>query len=171
MGNSSHSSPKVSREASVQRKVVIMRGVSGSGKSTYIAKHCPGAEVCSADDYFTEVLGEGKAYKFDASKLGDAHRWCMARFLNAVTHRDPIARAALVVVDNTNLQLWSFMGYVQVAEAMGYEIEIVRMDTPPHIAAERNLHGVPRNKVEDMSRRMQFIPPFLHLSEKVVKGV
>lgn len=151
-------------------RVVILRGISGSGKSTYTAKHCKGAKVVSADNYFTEVLGEGKAYKFDASKLGEAHRWCMEKFVRAITHIDPIARAPFVVVDNTNLALWEFMGYVQVAQAMGYEVEIVRMDTPPHVAAARNVHGVPANKVEDMARRFQNIPPFLRLTEKVVKG-
>lgn len=152
------------------KKVVIMRGVSGSGKSTYAAKHFAKAYRCSADDYFTEVLGEGKTYAFDARKLGEAHRWCMERFIRAVTHRDPLGRADLVVVDNTNLQLWEFMGYVQVAQAMGYEVSIFRMNTPVEVAARRNLHGVPLNKVEDMSRRFQNIPPFLGLNEKLVSG-
>ena len=168
MGNNTN---KVSREQATVRKCLIMRGISGSGKSTYIRKNCPpDAVICSADDYFTAVLGEGKSYAFDASKLGDAHKWCMQKFLNATTHRDPIGRASFVVINNTNIAFWEFAGYVQVAQAMGYEVEIVKMDTPPHIAAERNLHGVPRNKVEDMARRFQFIPPFLRLTEKVVKG-
>ena len=152
-------------------RVVILRGISGSGKSTYVSRNLPSAEVCSADQYFIDVLGEGKEYRFDPKRLGDAHRWCMQRFIRATTHRDPLGRAALVVVDNTNLQLWEFMGYVQIAQAMGYEVEIVRMDTPVHVAAKRNLHGVPANKVEDMSRRFQNIPPFLGLNEKIVKGV
>ncbi|MFA6049971.1 MAG: ATP-binding protein [Candidatus Paceibacterota bacterium] len=164
------SKQKVSVADSVQRKVVILRGVSGSGKSTYTAKHCAGALVCSADNFFTEVVGEGKGYVFDAKRLGEAHSWCMQKFIRAVTHMDPIARAALVVVDNTNLQLWEFMGYYQVASAMGYTVEVVRMDTPARIAGARNLHGVPVGKVVDMERRMQNIPPFLGLRETVVKG-
>lgn len=152
-------------------KVVIMRGISGSGKSTYVAKHCSGAKVFSADNFFTEVVGEGKAYVFDAKRLGEAHRWCMHKFIRAVTHQDPIGRAESVVVDNTNLQLWEFMGYVQVAQAMGYEVQIVQMETPVHVAAKRNVHGVPPNKVEDMSRRFQRLPSFLGLNEKIVKGV
>ena len=161
---------KASREASIVRKCTILRGIAGSGKSTYIRKNHPDAIVCSADDYFLEVLGEGKNYIFDATKLGEAHKWCMQKFINATTHRDPLGRATTVVVDNTNIMLWEFMGYVQVASAMGYEVEVVRMDTPAHVAAGRNVHGVPANKVEDMARRFQFIPPFLRVSEKLVKG-
>lgn len=152
-------------------KVVIMRGISGSGKSTYSKKTFPTAYRCSADDFFTEVVGEGKGYVFDPRRLGEAHRWCMERFIRATTHRDPLGKAALVVVDNTHLQLWEFMGYVQVAQAMGYEVQVFRMDTPTTVAASRNVHGVPANKVEDMSRRMQHIPSFLGLDERTVKGV
>jgi len=147
-----------------------MRGISGSGKSTYIAKHYPKAYICSADDFFTQVVGGGKAYVFDAKQLGDAHRWCMNKFIRAVTHIDPLGRAALVVVDNTNLALWEFMGYYQVATAMGYEVSVIRMDTPPEVAGKRNLHGVPVGKVVDMARRFQFIPSFLGVNEKIVKG-
>lgn len=155
----------------MSNKVVIMRGISGSGKSTYSQKHYPKAYRCSADDFFTEVVGEGKSYVFDPRRLGEAHRWCMERFIRATTHKDPLGKAPLVVVDNTHLQMWEFMGYVQVAQAMGYEVEVVRMDTPTEVAAKRNTHGVPFNKVEDMSRRFQHIPSFLGLNEKIVKGV
>ena len=60
-------------------KMFIMRGISGSGKSTkareIMAKEnsCGNAAIiCSADDFF---MASGK-YKFDASKLGQAHAWC-----------------------------------------------------------------------------------------------
>lgn len=151
-------------------QVVIMRGVSGSGKSTYAKKHFPTGYRCSADDFFTDVVGEGKAYVFDAKRLGEAHRWCMSKFIRAVTHLDKLGRNPLVVVDNTNLALWEFMGYYQVATAMGYEVTVIRMDTPAEVAGKRNLHGVPVGKVVDMQRRFQHIPSFLGIEEKVVKG-
>jgi len=160
---------KTSIEAQLNPKCVILRGISGSGKSTFIAKNLQGAEVCSADNF--PDLYEGPDKVFNPKKLGDAHRWCMQKFIRATTHLDPIGRANLVVVDNTNLMLWEFMGYVQIAGAMGYEVQIIQMDTPVHIAAKRNVHGVSMNKVEDMSRRFQRIPPFLGLNEKIVKGV
>ena len=147
-----------------------MRGISGSGKSTLSRKRWPKGCRCSADDFFTEVVGGGKAYVFDAKRLGEAHRWCMNKFIRAVTHIDPIGRAPLVIVDNTNLALWEFMGYYQVATAMGYEVTVVRMDTPPEVAGKRNVHGVPVGKVVDMARRFQHIPSFLGIEEEVVKG-
>lgn len=50
------------------RNVIIMRGVPGSGKSTYVRNRYPEARVVSADRYFTDpATGE---YRFDASKRG-----------------------------------------------------------------------------------------------------
>ena len=170
MAKSKMKSPKVSAVEAKTYRCVIMRGVSGSGKSTYIAKHCKGASVCSADDFFLEVVGEGKTYSFDPKRLGEAHSWCMRKFLRAVTHPDPIARSEFVVVDNTNTMLWEFMGYVQVASAMGYEVEVVEMKTDPAVAAARNTHGVPASKVADMARRFQYIPPFINVKSTIVKG-
>ena len=57
------------------RRVIIMRGLPGSGKSTeaksYILTH--GAVVVSADDFFM-VAGK---YRYNPAKIGDAHVACM----------------------------------------------------------------------------------------------
>ena len=146
----------------MSKRVIIMRGISGSGKSTYIYNHHPGAYVCSADQFFER---DG-VYQFDSRKLGEAHRWCYNKFLTALSDwRDPI------VIDNTNTQLFEFYGYAQLAWAHGYNVEVVRMDTPVEVAAARNLHGVPPASVKAMQDRFQSIPPFLAIPEFVVKGV
>lgn len=142
---------------------VIMRGISGSGKSTYTKKHYPDAVVCSADDYFTEILGDGKEYKFDASKLSEAHAWCMRVFLESVWQKRP-----QIVVDNTHTKLWEFSGYVQVASSLGYDILIVRMDTSVKVAAARNTHGVPEKAVQGMADRFERCLPWWH--EILVSG-
>lgn len=53
-------------------KIVIMSGISGSGKNTYIKNRFGSSGnvvVCSADDFFETATG----YQFDMSKLSDAH--------------------------------------------------------------------------------------------------
>ena len=144
-------------------QVVLMRGISGSGKSTYIKNHLPGANVCSADHFFMDKHG---TYNFDRFKLGEAHRWCYRKFLTALSQGHP-----LIVLDNTNTQLFQFYGYAQAAWAHNYEVRAVRMDTPVEIAAARNLHGVPAAGVETMAARFQTIPPFLGITETIIKGV
>jgi len=146
----------------MNKRVVIMRGASGAGKSTYIRNHLPGAYVCSADHFF--ICSDG-VYSFDPSKLGEAHNTCYYKFLCALSDW-----RNLIVVDNTNTQLFEFYGYVQLAKAYGYAVEVVRLDTPVHVAAARNIHGVDFTTVETMASRFQDIPKFLGLSEKIVKG-
>lgn len=134
------------------RKIKIMRGIPGSGKSTLAQKLRDDAiameffpVIISADNYF---INNG-VYTFDPSKLGDAHRSCMQRFLLALEDRmDPI------IVDNTNLNIEDVAPYVAVGEAYGYDVEIIQVNTDPELAASRNVHSVPRAKVMDMHNRL-----------------
>lgn len=143
------------------KKLKIMRGISGSGKSTYTRKNFPGALVCSADQ---EFIGPDGVYIFDPKKLGEAHLGCWRK-----THEALMRGEELVVVDNTNTQLWEMSPYVQMGNALGYEVEIIRMDTPAHVAAARNVHGVPADKVRAMADRFQKVLP--HWKEIVVSGI
>lgn len=147
------------------KKVLIMRGVPGSGKSTYvrdrIRNYDEQAEVCSADNFFIK----GGNYAFDVTKLGEAHAECFNSFMQAVTFGKP-----LIVVDNTNVRAWELAAYVQVAKYNGYSVEIVRMDADPGIAAARNVHGVPVGDVICMAKRMEPLPPALG-EEAVVKDI
>ena len=131
------------------KKVTILRGISGAGKSTYTSRNHPAAYVASADQYF----GTGENYKFDPTKLGAAHADCLARFKNAVTSQTPD-----VVVDNTNTQLWEFAQYVEFAERNGYDVNVVRLKVDPDVAAKRNVHGVPKETVLKMQNRFQDFP-------------
>lgn len=147
-------------------RIIIMRGVSGSGKSTYTKKYYPDAVVCSADDYFIEPVT--LKYDFKPALIGEAHKWCMHKFVEYAT-RPVESQPEVVVVDNTHTMLWEFSGYVQVAEAYGHSVEIVRMETPVAVCAARNTHGVPAKAVESMAQRFQKCLPWW--KETVVSGI
>jgi len=134
-------------------KVVILRGIQGSGKSSYIAKHFPDAEVCSADNYFMDEDGN---YNFNPAELGKAHESCLHRFVVEIWH----GQTKTLVVDNTNVSLWEISPYLNVARAFGHEVEIVRCEAPAVVAAERNVHGVPLKTVIAAANRMERLPPF-----------
>ena len=53
------------------KELFLLRGLPGSGKSTF-AKALTGVYTIEADRYFMD----GDEYKFDPSKLKDAHAWC-----------------------------------------------------------------------------------------------
>lgn len=134
--------------------VFVLQGVPGSGKS-YLAKSYVSqfagvkVEVVSADDFFVE-LGGG-TYKFDKTKLEDAHGYCFRRFIAAVQTK----AASIVIVDNTNTTPVDVSPYMLGASAFGYKAEILRVECDVKTAAARNTHNVPFKKVEEMAARIK----------------
>jgi predicted kinase len=134
-------------------KVVILSGIPGSGKST-VAKGYSKAKSFSADHYF---VSEDGVYRFDVTKLGEAHGECLRLFVEEVyngTH-DPFSDDRTLVVDNTNLSCCEIAPYVAIAQAYGLEIELVTVLCDPAIAAKRCVHGVPTHAVLAMARRLE----------------
>ena len=140
------------------QRVVMLRGVPGSGKSTeahrlFTEQGLIGWTVLtfSADDYF---MRDG-VYQFDWKKLGDAHGTCLRGFvMNLVSGRTSPFDEVLVV-DNTNLTMQELLPYVQLSKAFKVPFEIVTVMCDPALAAARNVHGVPLAKVYEMDKRMQ----------------
>lgn len=140
--------------------VTIMRGIPGSGKSTYLEEHWldklppfRSHVLVSADHYFEGPEG----YKFDPSKLGEAHETCMRNFVRSV-----YLGTTYIAVDNTNISVAEIAPYYSVARAFGYNVEIVNCFTPTDIASQRNVHGVPASACERMANALaeQKLPPF-----------
>lgn len=135
-----------------QIRVVILQGAPGAGKSTWIAANVPStAVVVSADHYF---MRDGE-YRFDASKLGEAHAQCMRRFVEEITDA-----TAFLVVDNTSPRVSDLSPYYSVARAFGAEVTIVRVLCDPDLAAQRNTHGVPIEAVRRIAASLEDPPPF-----------
>jgi predicted ABC-type ATPase len=128
------------------REVIIMSGASGSGKSTWAKRRSEQSRlrnaIVSADDYFT-VDG---VYRFDASRLGEAHANCFRQFMACLQDHD----CGLVIVDNTNTTTTEIAPYMLAAEAFGWAPRIVTVRAVGLDAAalaRRNTHGVPERTI------------------------
>jgi hypothetical protein len=144
------------------KQVIIIRGLPGSGKDRKVHQILSGvmpdtAVVCSADDFFM-VGGE---YKFDPTKLGEAHATCMAKFCQAL-----VDGKQLIICNNSNSMRWEFRHYGLAAGAAGYNVEIEFATEQPHESkfitidhvrrfAARNVHGVPLAAVAAMAARWE----------------
>lgn len=136
--------------------IVILSGVPGCGKSTYIKNNFDKNEihVVSADHFF-EVNGE---YKFDYKQLGEAHAACLREYVATLMDKS----VGYLIVDNTNTSAIEMAPYVSLATAYGHTCEIVTLYCDPEIAAARNVHGVPLESIKRMSEAIdqRVIPRF-----------
>lgn len=123
-------------------KLTIIRGLPGSGKST-LAKQMTDTVHVEADMYF---MHNGHYY-FDAAELGKAHDWC---------HRKcalELEKGNNVVVSNTFTRKWEFLPYIEMAEKLDCEHEVIECKgTWP------NVHAVPDYAIERMKQRWESYP-------------
>ena len=148
-----------------ERVMLIMRGLPGSGKSTFAREVATealrsglikGVGIFSTDDYFME---DGE-YLFDGAKIAEAHKWNKRRVSTACD-----AHVDLVVVDNTNTTAWEMSDYEDYANDSQYDIIHVTMgeeelqsdnlDTYIDQCDMRNTHNVPREVIAKMARRFE----------------
>jgi predicted kinase len=132
------------------KKLIIWRGLPGSGKSFQIQNLPEHAVVCSADHFFDT----GTAYNFDQSKLGEAHAACQLKAFNAMAEGRP-----LVVIDNTNSRKWEYALYEAMGKRFGYVVEVRTIGGQSvedvRTYAERNIHNVPEEVILKMAYRWE----------------
>ena len=130
--------------------VVIMRGVSGSGKDTWIRENIGSARICSADDFFMK----DDEYMFDVGRLPEAHVWCMTRFLKAIQEHVPT-----IVVNNTHTRCWEWENYARAALNAGYDVEVVSLECTSldqvRKCCSRNVHEVPGGVICSAAMRFE----------------
>ena len=121
-----------------KNEVVIIRGLPGSGKST-LAKSMVDYLHFEADMYL-EINGE---YVYDASKIKQAHDWCVPSAKNA------LEKGANVVISNTFVKLWEIQRYIE----LGFPYKILELQ-----GKWPNIHGVPIEMIDSMASRWEKLP-------------
>lgn len=130
-------------------KLTIIRGLPGSGKSTYAQKMVEkDSELLhlEADTFFNRITTH--EYDFDIRLIEAAHSWCYGntvRFLR---------EGYDVVVSNTFTRLWELDKYLSLPAIIdGLELELVEMRTQ-----FENIHNVPADVLKNMATRWQPLP-------------
>ncbi|MET7804444.1 polynucleotide kinase-phosphatase [Micromonospora chersina] len=125
--------------------LVALVGVSGSGKSTFAARHFRPSQVLSSDTFRGMVADDEN----DQSASGDA--------FDALHHVAGIRlrRGRLTVVDATNLQPHARAGLIKVAREHDVLPVAVVLDVPEAVAWERTQSRADRTHGRQVLARMQ----------------
>ncbi|XP_071786915.1 uncharacterized protein [Asterias amurensis] len=128
----------------------LMRGCPGSGKSTLARKLVGEGMILSTDDFFVT----GGRYKFDVTKLSDAHDWSHQKCQEAMT-----SGVTPIVIDNTNIERWTMKPYVVMAINHNYSVVFREPTTPWKFKIGKlfkyNTHNVPRDRIRVMIERFE----------------
>lgn len=122
-------------------KLVLIRGLPGSGKSTMARVLALIGFAHHEADHFFMVDGE---YKFDASKLQEAHAKCLA------DAGESLSLGMNVVVSNTFTRMWEMKPYLDLAASLGCRVHVITAD-----GSYQNVHGVPSDVIDRMRERWE----------------
>ena len=135
--------------------LVVLRGLPGSGKTTLARRLISQAGcgvILSTDDYFYEK--GGGQYVFRPEQLSDAHAYNQQRASEAVKNKN-----RFIIIDNTNTCSWEMKPYIELGVNNFYNVRILEAETDwrfkPRLLAQKNSHGVPREKIEAMLERYE----------------
>ena len=141
-------------------KLYILRGISGSGKSTKAKELVGNGVIHSTDDVITEHYDYDEFFRLINTEnkfylLGNMHSKNLNNFKKSIDDGiNPI------IVDNTNLKASDIKPYVKYALEMGFSdenVNIIEIGTGGLTAEElanRNTHGVQIKKIEDMIKKL-----------------
>lgn len=127
----------------MSKKLVLVRGMPGSGKSTIAAAMDTSLEYIhlEADMHFVS----GGVYKFDADQLHSAHMWCQ-ECTDSYLKKD-----YAVVVSNTFTTIKELRPYFEIALGNGI-LPVVYLAQNQF----QNVHDVPQESLDRMKRRFVF---------------
>ncbi|QDY05874.1 polynucleotide kinase-phosphatase [Micromonospora sp. HM134] len=125
--------------------LVALVGVSGSGKSTFAARHFAPSQVLASDAFRAMVADDENDQSASADAFGALHHVAGVR----------LRRGRLTVVDATNLQPHARAGLVQVARDHDVFPVAIVLDVPEALAWERTQARADRTHGRQVLARMQ----------------
>jgi predicted kinase len=136
----------------MEKVLYIVRGIPGSGKSTF-AKMLVGEDflVCEADKYFIDK--ETGEYNFDSTKIKEAHKFCqdtVESYMKDSLVNDQFYRE--IAVSNTFTQEWEMRPYFELAKNYGYKVFSVVVENRH---GGKNQHEVPEEVLTKMCERFE----------------
>lgn len=132
----------------MNKTLIICRGVSGSGKSTFAStiKELYKEEVviCSADKFFEDDKGN---YNFKPEWLGKAHQCCKEDVEFAMAESIQI-----IICSNTNTSEKEMKPYIELAKKNDYMVISLIVENRH---GNTNQHNVPEETIQKQVQRLK----------------
>ena len=121
-------------------KLTLVRGVAGSGKTTYVKSlNLRASQHIETDMYF--INHDTGKYEFDREKLRIAHDWCKDHVRNGLKYQD-------MWCSNTFTTISELRPYFQIAKECGAELVVLTMN-----GSFESIHNVPEETLKRMRAR------------------
>lgn len=128
--------------------LTLVRGLPGSGKTTFAESVFGTENVYSADKFFEDLAGN---YNFNPNEIRYAHSWCQ-QLVNQRMLSDIESDTSIIAVANTFTQEWEMERYTELAKEFGYIVHSIIVENRH---GNKNVHDVPDAKVEQMRNRFE----------------
>ena len=131
------------------KRLICLRGIPGSGKSTFARMIWDHFVIHEADKFF-EKDGE---YNFNPTKIKEAHQWCRDNVEQQMKDNQLNPQYyPEIVVANTFTQEWEMNPYIELAEKYGYKVISLVVENRH---GNKNIHNVPDETIQKMVNRFE----------------
>jgi len=132
----------------MSKVLVLLRGLPGSGKTSFANFIWSSYAVCEADKFFYDKESN---YNFDATKLKEAHEWCRNEVETRMQdNQNNPQYYPEIVVSNTFTQEWEMEAYFDLAKKYDYRVVSLIVENRH---GNSNIHGVPDDVLNKMRNR------------------
>ena len=136
------------------KNLILVRGVSGSGKSTFAEEFLyPVSLLISTDDFFM-VNGE---YQFNPELLSENHLKCLKSVESEMNHPQQDTCPIIyynIVVHNTFTQDWEIKPYKELADKYGYNFYTIIVENRHKSSS---IHNVPDHVISKQKDRFEIV--------------
>ena len=127
------------------KQLIILRGVSGAGKSTVAEIISEGYwPICEADQYHYTECG---VYDWKPENVGKAHAWCQSIVRDAMA-----SNIKKIIVSNTSTTEKELKPYLTLAEEFGYQVISLVVENRH---GNDSIHEVPQHIRDQQEKRLR----------------
>ena len=132
------------------KNLLLVRGVSGSGKTTFIEEFIKNVSLSIAtDDFF---YNDG-VYLFNRDYLAEYHQRCIESVISEM--ESPSTEGyCKIVVHNTFVKEWEMQPYFDLAEKYGYNVCTIIIENRHK---SNSVHDVPKDTIKAQRDRFEIV--------------